>query len=80
MRHLPLKFSHRWLSEIVESVSLMNPTADDYHNAKEIVLKYADQDITLFDAIIASISFSLKIPVWTYDSDFNILGTDVWHN
>lgn len=78
MRNLSLSYSHQWLTTVYDSVALINPTADDYLTAKTIVQNYQDQKITLFDAVVASISFSLKTPVWTYDSDFDVLGVDVW--
>ena len=78
MRNLSLSYSHQWLTTVYDSAALINPTADDYLTAKTIVQNYQDQKITLFDAAVASIRSSLKTPVWTYDSDFDVLGVDVW--
>jgi predicted nucleic acid-binding protein len=78
MRYMGLVFAHEWLSSITEGCGLVNPTPDDYANAWKIVSRYSDQKITLFDTAIATVSARLQIPVWSFDSDFDVMGTTVW--
>ena len=44
------------------------------------VKTYDDQDITLFDAVVAVVSGKLQIPVWTFDSDFDVMRSNVWRD
>lgn len=44
----------------------------------EIPLRYPDQSITLFDAILAVLSDRLALPIWTFDHHFDVMGSDVW--
>ncbi len=78
MRYMGLSFAHQWLRSIIEGCGLINPTPDDYTNAWKLVSRYSDQKITLFDAAIATVSARLQIPVWSFDSDFDVMGTTVW--
>ncbi len=78
MRHMGLRFAHQWLRSITQGCGLINPTPDDYTNAWKLVSRYSDQKITLFDAAIATVSARLQIPVWSFDSDFDVMGTTVW--
>jgi predicted nucleic acid-binding protein len=32
----------------------------------------------LFDALLATLSDRLGLAVWTFDSDFDVLGANVW--
>lgn len=80
MRHLGIKLAHRWLVSFTQGAGLLNPTLDDYRAAGQRVRKYADQEITLFDALVAIVSDRLRIPVWTYDSDFDLMDAEVWRD
>ena len=42
------------------------------------MLRYRDQDLSLFDAIAAVVSERLSLPVWTYDHHFDVIRADVW--
>ncbi len=77
-RYLNLKYAHTWLDSINQSVGLLNPTSDDYMNATKRVKNYPDQHISLFDAILVVVSESLAVPVWTFDSDFDVMRANVW--
>lgn len=68
----------QWLQEITAGVALVNPTPEDYREAKVRVLGLSDQPITLFDATVAVIAKRLDAEVWTYDHHFDILRASVW--
>ena len=78
MRHMGLRFAHQWLRSITEGCGLINPTPDDYANAWELVNRYSDQKLSLFDTVIATVSARLQLAVWSFDSDFDVMGTTVW--
>jgi len=62
----------------LESVELVNPTPEEYLRAKDKASRYPDQTITLVDATTAVLSERMKLPVWTYDYHFDIMGATVW--
>lgn len=67
-----------WLKDILAGGSLINPTAEDYREAAEIVFKFTDQPIILVDATIAVLAARLGIEVWTYDHHFDVMRSAVW--
>jgi predicted nucleic acid-binding protein len=67
-----------WLSDITAGAALINPTPDDYHEAIIKIQSFADQQITLFDAIVAVLATRLGVQVWTYDHHFDVMRADVW--
>lgn len=77
-RRLGLNVAHRWLREILDAATLVNPTSDDYLAAAVRVQAYADQPLTLFDVVLAIVSKRLSVPVWTYDYHFDIMQATVW--
>ena len=79
-RYLGLNFAHTWLNSVSEGSGLLNPTPEDYAESITLIQKYVDQHITLFDAIVAVVSSKLHTPVWTFDSDFDLMGSNVWRN
>lgn len=70
--------SQRWLTEIVNSATLINPTPEDYQRAAAKTLSFADQPISLFDATIAALATRLEVVVWTYDHHFDVMRVPVW--
>ncbi len=78
LRKLGTATAHLWLREISAGVALLNPTAQDYEDARDRLTRYPDQTITLFDSTLASLSQRLEIPVWTYDFHFDVLRVEVW--
>lgn len=78
MRKLGPLTGQRWLVEMTAGVTLLNPTASDYQDAIGRIARYPDQSITLFDAILGSLSERLDLPVWTYDFHFDVLRVSVW--
>ena len=75
---LGLNISLSWLSEIRAGSTLVAPTIDDYHAAGAKLLKYSDQSITLYDALVAVLASRAKVPVRTYDHHFDVMRSRVW--
>jgi len=67
----------RWVGE-TSSASLINPAPEDYRNAILRVQSFKDQPITLFDALLASLSRRLSLEVWTYDHHFDVMRVPIW--
>jgi predicted nucleic acid-binding protein len=66
-----------WLNDIAEA-ALVNPTNDDYRDAFARVRALADQNITLFDATLATMAIRMGLEVWTYDHHFDAMRIPVW--
>ena len=75
---LGLEVAHRWVEEARENASQSNPTPEDYRAAEQVVLRYRDQDLSLFDAIAAVVGERLSLAVWTYDYHFDVMRAEVW--
>lgn len=69
---------HRWLEEVQERVSIITPTTLDLEAAIHLAIRYKNQVITMFDALLAVLSSELTLPVWTFDHHFDILQVEVW--
>jgi predicted nucleic acid-binding protein len=67
-----------FVKQIVEGVELINPDPNDYLEATELVARFSDQKITLFDGITAILANRLEVPVWTYDYHFDLMPVSVW--
>jgi predicted nucleic acid-binding protein len=67
----------RWLEEMADA-ALVNPSAEDYRQAVTRVQALKDQPITLFDALVATLSRRLDLEVWTYDYHFDVMRVGVW--
>ena len=78
MRRLGIREAHGFLDEVLRGSFIENPTPEDYRRAALRVLRYADQDITLVDAVIAEIADRLGTPVWTFDYHFDVMSANVW--
>lgn len=78
MQRLGAPVAHTFLTELREGSAFVAPTRDDYATACVIPLRYADQVLSLFDALLSALSSRLGLPVWTYDADFEVMGVDVW--
>jgi predicted nucleic acid-binding protein len=62
----------------LDHTNLINPTPEDYQSAYRLIHQFPDQSITLFDALVAILALQAKLPVWTYDYHFNVMGVPVW--
>jgi predicted nucleic acid-binding protein len=79
MRQIGISRAQRWLNEVRRRTGIIPLDEQHYAEAFTLVLKYPDQDITLFDALLHVVSTRTGIPVWTYDHHFDILGTARWY-
>ena len=70
----------RWIDSIRTSVGFYPARDDDYDAAYDLVIRYPDQDITLFDALLHIVSTRSGILIWTFDHHFDILGSSRWHS
>lgn len=66
-----------FLSDLARTAIFLTPTAEDYDRATSRVLRYSDQDVSLADAVLASVSKRLGAPVWTHDHHFDIMDANV---
>jgi predicted nucleic acid-binding protein len=78
LRKLGRATARLWLHELSRGVDLLNPTADDYQEARNRVASYPDQEITLFDSLLATLAQRLEVPVWTYDFHFDVMRVESW--
>lgn len=69
-----LSFSER----LITQTNLLNPTSNDYQEALELIARFPDQSITLFDGVTAILARNMNLPVWTYDYHFDVMGIQVW--
>lgn len=67
-----------FLEDIVQGAVLIASMKEDYERAVRRVLRYPDQDISLADAVNAEVCERFRVPVWTYDHHFDVMGTHVW--
>lgn len=71
---------HGWLAEVHDGAFLMNPAPEDFEEAADLLRRYRDQALSLFDAVTAVLSRRLGLPVWSYDHHFDVVQVDVWRN
>ena len=70
--------SRQWLTEVFEGTVLLNPVAADYLVAAQQLKRFGDHPITLVDAVTATMSGRLELPVWSFDRHFATMRTAVW--
>lgn len=75
---LGVAVAHRWLGEIGRGTGRLEPLSTDVEGASQRLLRFSDQKITLFDAVLAEVADRLGTPVWTFDHHFDLLGVEVW--
>lgn len=78
LRRVAPSVAQGWLRDVLERVSLLNPTEADYQEAIELLQRYPDQTISLFDALLAVLAQELELDLWTFDSHFDTLQRPVW--
>ncbi len=78
LRRLGGSAARRWLVEVSMGAGLVNPLAGDFDRARELLGRFVDQPITLFDATLAVLAETLDHPVWTFDHHFDVMRTAVW--
>lgn len=78
MRKLGLSEALAFLSHIEAAYPTLLAERPDHEAASRSVRRYPDQDITMVDAVVASMAARLSVPVWTHDHHFDTLGAEVW--
>lgn len=78
MRKLGNRQAHALLAEVTSTSLLTNATTEDYRDAAVTILPYRNQDLTLFDTVLAAMSDRLEAPVWTFDHHFDVMRVSVW--
>ncbi len=78
MRKLGIQQAHALLAQVTDTSFLENATTEDYQDASVTILQYRDQDLTLFDTVLAAMSDRLEVPVWTFDHHFDVMRANVW--
>lgn len=77
MRRLGSGTALQWIREM-ENATFLNPSAEDYRQARMRLERFADQSITMFDATLAILAQRLGLKVWTYDHHFDVMRVPVW--
>jgi predicted nucleic acid-binding protein len=78
LRRLGTDYAHQWLEEILDGSATINPEPGDYIQAASLIAAYADQPLTMFDAVAAAVAERLSLAVWTYDRHFDLMGSKRW--
>jgi hypothetical protein len=55
-----------------------NARREDYQDASVTIFPNRNQDLALFDTVLAAMSDRLEAPVWTFDHHFDVMGVNVW--
>lgn len=69
----------RWLSEVRPATAFLQPAEEDFQSSLTTIARFPDQQVTLFDALLYSMSVRLGEPVWSYDHHFDILRARRWY-
>ncbi len=78
LRKLGPSQARAFLRDLLRTTVFIAPIEEDHRKAVGRVLRYPDQDISMADAVNAEISDRLRIPMWTYDHHFDVMGSNVW--
>jgi predicted nucleic acid-binding protein len=78
LRRLGTAYAHLWLQQAVDGSATINPEPADYIRAAGLIMAYADQPITMFDAVAAAVAERLSLAVWTYDRHFDLMRSKCW--
>lgn len=78
LQRLGRQVAGQYLAQASSSFSIVNVITDDYQAAIDLIDRYGDQVISLFDAVLAVLSERLDVMLWTFDSDFDVLRVPVW--
>jgi predicted nucleic acid-binding protein len=77
LKRMGIESTARWMNYMSDAV-LVNPTPEDYRQAMAKIRAFSGQDISLFDATVASVASRLGLEVWTYDHHFDVMRVPVW--
>lgn len=78
LRRLGAHYARGWIEQLLDAVVAINPEPGDYQEAILQVLRYPDQVITLFDALIAVLAEKMDQPIWSYDRHFDLMRAVRW--
>lgn len=78
LRRLGTKRARGWLQEVLAGTAQISPAREFFERAGDRVARYHDQEITLFDGLLAVLAEELGLSVWTFDHHFDVLGAPVW--
>jgi uncharacterized protein len=78
LHNLGIARSRTWLQQVRVGLARVVLDRDDYERAVDTVLRFSDQDLTLFDTLLLAVSARRDAPIWTYDHHFDILRANRW--
>lgn len=82
LRRNLLPYAHDYTLALTERFHTVNPQSEDYETGLDIIGRFTDQPLSLFDATLAALATRLALPVWTFDHHFDILSAtlnfEVW--
>lgn len=78
LQNLGIARSRTWLQQTRASLDRVVLDLQDYERAVGVILRFDDQDLTLFDTLLFAVSERRSIPIWTYDHHFDILRANRW--
>lgn len=77
-RRLGGNYARQWLTELLDGAALLNPEPSDYQWAAGQIERFADQPITLVDAVTVAVSLRLGVPVWSFDRHLALMRAKPW--
>ena len=66
-------FAADWIAAIHQAAALIDSTPEDLADAQLFVRKFADQSVSLNDALSAVVARRISAPVWTFDRHFALM-------
>lgn len=80
LRRNPPPYAHAYTLALTERFHTLNPQSEDYRAGLDVIGRFSDQSLSLFDATLGVLATRLELPVWTFDHHFDVLGTLVWRS
>lgn len=82
LRRTHADFATRFISSLVHGADRINPRSTHYDAAITLAERHPDQDLSLYDTLLAVLSVEFSVEVWTFDHHFDILSAtlnfEVW--
>ena len=66
-----------FLEQLKQTTGFLSPLTEDYKQAFALLIRFGDQRLSLFDAVLHCVSQRLNHPVWTYDFHFDLMQAQV---
>jgi predicted nucleic acid-binding protein len=70
--------AHRWLSEVETGATVVQPSLDDLTAAAELLRRFTEPQLTMFDTVLTVVSLRLELPIWTFDHRFEAMHAPIW--